>query len=186
MVNQINGNALVYEYTRGRVSSIREIRPDNSVVWHYTFEYKSNTQVSEIRYYLANKSGADSLLHRKIHFLYFPNGNLDRYIDYVNLSGQKLEWVQTVAYSNYDQGKNVDGFRLFKQFFDHVLYLPGVQFQKNNPWKVLITGHTNDYVVNDTWTYENELPVHKQSNIKQTKGNGPTGNIISNTTFSYY
>jgi hypothetical protein len=185
MLNLPNGNALFYEYKNGRVTSIREKRPNNSVVWHYTFTYDKEL-VKEIRWYIAAASGADSLLYRKVLLSYFTDGNLERYIDYRDITGQSLELVQTVEYSNYDQGKNVDDFNQLKEFFDHLLYLPGVRLQKNNAQKILIKGHVNDYEVTDSWTYQNNLPVIKQSKIKQTKGANAGKEIVASTTYSYY
>jgi hypothetical protein len=186
MVNLPNNNALVYEYNNGKVISIRVRRPDKSIVYHYTFDYNSKSLLTQIRYYLAGASGADSILFKKVLFSYYNDDNLERYEKYVDVTGQNLELAVTEKYSDYDQGKNVDGFRHYKDFFDHVLHLPDVRFQKNNPRKIVITGQQTDYEVNDTWTYQNDLPVSKQSKIRETRGANAGREINSGTTFSYY
>jgi hypothetical protein len=186
MVNLPNNNALHYTYKNGSVTSIREVRPNNSIVWHYTFAYNNNNQVKEIRWNLASKSGADSLLYRKVLLSYNGDGNLQRYIDYRDITGKSLDWIQTVEYKNYDQGKNVDDFSVLKEFHDHLLYLPGVRLQKNNPKTVLITGVQNDYEITNTWTYQNGVPVSKSAKVKQTKGSDAGNEIVVGTTYSYY
>jgi hypothetical protein len=185
MVNRIDRWALNYEYDNGKVVSIRLRKPNNSIVYHYTFDYQDN-KVSEIRYYLASVSGADSIFFKKVLFFYYDNGNLERYEKYFDNTGEHLEWSITEKYSDYDNGKNVDGFRHYKDFFDHVLYLPGVQFMKNNPRRIDITTQSTDYIFNDTWTYANGLPVSKLSRWKETRGPNAGREASGNTTFSYY
>jgi hypothetical protein len=186
MVNLPNNITLAYEYNNGRVTSIRYRRPDNTFVYRYTIGYNNKNLVNEIRYNLTTTAGADSVLFKKVLFFYYNDDNLERYEKYVDIAGQNLELVVTEKYSDYDQGKNVDGFRHYKDFFDHELHLPGVQFQKNNPRKIVITGQQTDYEVTDTWTYQNGLPVSKQSKIKETRGANAGREINSGTTFSYY
>lgn len=186
MVNLPNNITLVYEYNNGRVKAIRYRRPDNSFVYNYTIDYNNKNLVSEIRYNLTTTSGADSVLYKKVLFYYYNDGNLERYEKYVDIAGQNLVLVVTEKYSEYDQGKNVDGFRHYKDFFDHVLHLPGVSFMKNNPRKIVITGQQTDFEVIDTWTYQNGLPVSKQSKITETRGANAGRVVNSGTTFSYY
>lgn len=185
MVNRPSRDALIYEYSNGKVVSIRVRRPNNSIVYHYTIGYQDNL-VNEIRYYLANAAGGDSILFKKVLFYYYDDGNLERYEKYVDETGGNLQWSITEKYVDYDDGKNVDGFRHYKDFFDHVIHLPGVQFMKNNPRKILITSPLTDYEFNDTWTYRDGLPVSKFSRWKETRGSNAGREASGNTTFSYY
>jgi hypothetical protein len=51
-------------------------------------------------------------------------------------------------------------------FFDHLVLLPGVQLQKNNPRKETLTGNTGNYTVNYTYTYnDKDLPLFKTGGV---------------------
>src|SRR5262249_33829684 len=65
MTNAFNGNALVYNYNGKQVDFIRDIRPSGLVLWNYSFEYNNKNQLTEVRWYKMDNTGADSLLMRK-------------------------------------------------------------------------------------------------------------------------
>jgi hypothetical protein len=185
MVNAFNGNTMVYNYINGRVASIRDIRPDGIVLWNYSFEYLPNNQLKEVRWYRMTLAGADSTLLRKVTLAYHADGNLAFFDDFRNDTGQ-LEWAQKMSYSNYDQEQNVDDFSILKDFFDNLLYLPGVRLQKNNARTELINGTQNDYEFTNTFQYQNGKPTLKSVRIVQTRGN-QVGNLGDfTTTYSYY
>lgn len=187
MVNAFNGNAMMYNYINGKVTSIRDIRPDGIVLWNYSFEYSADSKLKEVRWYSMILAGADSVLLRKVTLEYHADGNLASFEDYRDATGQgQLEWMQKISYSNYDQEQNVDDFSILKDFFDNLLYLPGVRLQKNNARKELIKGTQNDYDITNTWQYQNGKPVLKMANVVQTRGNqvGDLGNFSTN--YSYY
>lgn len=185
MINSFNQNALIYTYNNGRITGIREVRTNNSAPWHYRFDYNNNNQVKEIRWHRISPNGADSIVWRKVLLSYHPDGNLSKYEDYRNLTGTQ-EWVQSVQYLSFDNGKNVDDFNILKEFDDNLLYLPGIKLQRNNPTDILITGVQNDYELTYTWTYQNGVPVTKQARLKNIRGNQVGTSIVSSTSYTYY
>ncbi|HEX2607221.1 MAG TPA: hypothetical protein VHK91_07570, partial [Flavisolibacter sp.] len=98
----------------------------------------------------------------------------------------KLTPSRTLSFSNYDKGTNVDGFYVFKTFFEDVLYLPGIRFQVNNPGLVSIDGAENDYTIRYTYTYRNSLPMERQGTMVQTSGKGKGFRMALHTRYSYY
>lgn len=184
MINTFNQNALIYTYSNGRIMNIREVRTNNTTAWHYAFTYDNN-QVKEIRWYRISPTGTDSILFRKVVLAFHSNGNLSRYDDYRDIAGT-LEWIQSVHYDTYDNGKNVDDFNLLKEVDDNLLYLPGIRLQLNNSKNIRITGVQNDYEITNSWQYQDGVPVLKQSKRKQVRGSNAGMELTSNTTYSYY
>lgn len=185
MTNIFNRDVLFYYYNGSQVKFIRNIKPNGRVVWNYSFEYNAGNQLTEVRWYRFNDAGTDSTLLRKSTLEYFADGNLSQYEDYRNTTGP-LEWSGRYEFSDYDGGTNVDDFSVLKDFFDNVLYLPGVRLQKNNPRKLFITSLVNDYDITYTWTYQNNLPVNKSSKFILLRGSGSKDPVIAGTTYSYY
>ena len=185
MINTFNLNALVYSYTNGQITRIREVRTNNTTAWNYSFSYNVDDQLKEVRWQRISNSGTDSFVYRKVLLSYNNDRNLVRYDDYRDLTG-KLEWVQTVKFSNFDSGKNVDDFNILKEFDDNLLYLPGVKLQVNNPRDILVLGPQNDYAVTYTWQYQNGLPVSKQNKTVQVRGKDAGMEAVNNTSYSYY
>lgn len=186
MTNIINNNSLEYTWSNGKVTDIRERRITGEMIWHYIFLYNSNDQVKEIRWYQMNNATGDSLLYRKVKLAYRLEGNLARYDDYRSTSGP-LEWSHTEEFSNFDDGENVDDFGILKDFFDHVLFLPNIRLQINNPRDVRFTSVQNDYDIHYDWTYNNnKLPVLKRTTFTQTRGSDAGRTISASTSYSYY
>ena len=139
-----------------------------------------------MRWYQFDETGADSVLMRKVELSYFDDGNLAAYDDYRNF-GVQVEWLQKVAFSNYDEGINTDGFGLLKDFFDNLLVLPQVRLQRNNPGASTITGLMNDYTISYVYQYDNNtLPVSKITDMQQTRGSESGARHTFTTQFTYY
>jgi hypothetical protein len=188
MTNAVNGYALVYNYKNGLVKLIRNTKPNGVVVLNYSFDYDALDQLKAVRYFETKNAGADTILHRKVTLAYYPDGNLKSYDDYrdANLS-DTLAWTLRTEYADYDNGTNVyEDFSVFKDFFDQVLYLPGIRLQKNNPHKIFITTAVNDYDITDTYTYQNNKLVFKSEKFVQLKGANVGQTTVSGTSYSYY
>jgi hypothetical protein len=185
MINSFNNNAMVYTYSNGRVTSIRDMTPDGRLLWNYSFDYSTGNQLKEVRWYRFNNAGTDSFLLRKVILEFRTDGNLAWFEDYRNTTGV-LEWEQKIEYTNYDKERNVDDFSVLKEFFDNLLYLPGVRLQKNNPGSELITSTQNTYEITNTWQYQNGRPIQKMAKVVQVRGNdvGDLGDYSTN--YSYY
>ncbi len=185
MINSFNNNALVYNYTNGKITAIRDMRPDGKLLWNYSFDYSAGGLLKEVRWYRFLSNGTDSVLLRKAILEYRTDGNLAWFDDYFSTGGP-LEWTRKIEYTNYDKEKNVDDFARLKLFDDNLLYLPGVRLQKNNPRNELITSPQNTYEITNTWQYQNGRPIQKMAKVVQVRGNdlGDLGDY--STTYSYY
>lgn len=185
MINNFNNNALVYNYTNGKITAIRDMRPDGKLLWNYSFDYSAGGLLKEVRWYRFLSNGTDSVLLRKAILEYRTDGNLAWFDDYFSTGGP-LEWTRKIEYTDYDKEKNVDDFARLKLFDDNLLYLPGVKLQKNNARGELITTPVNDYEITNTFQYEDGKPVLKRAKVVGIRGNelGDLGTY--STTFSYY
>jgi len=119
---------------------------------------------------------------------YNTDGNLfELTYHYLPINGQ-TEATFADRFEQYDSMINVDGFSLIhNDFFDHLILLPDVQLQKNNPRKETRTGDGLNYVVNYTYTYNNDnAPLIKAGELTISNGSDAGKKIQIRTTFSYY
>ena len=153
MINTINNDTLLYNYANRQVISIRHTNATTGKpLWTYDFSYDNNI-LKEIRWWNFPAAGVDSMLYRKVTLAYYPDGNLERYDDYNSFNSGAVTLTNSVKFTGYDQGINVDDFYLLKNFFDDLLFLPQVKFQKNNPAHVTMTGINNDYTIDYNYQY---------------------------------
>jgi hypothetical protein len=182
MLNKKNNARLDYFYTNGRVSSIDQVL-NGEKLWSYKMTYAQNrlAQVRWLRFPIAG----DSVVERKIELFYGTDGNLSEYKDYRPDNGNGLKLSRTFQFSQYDGATNVDDFYVFKNFFEDVIFLPGVKLQKNNPRLVRILGEQNDFEITYTYNYRDNKPILKNGIFKQTRGGG-SGETSLVTSYTYY
>jgi len=190
MINDVlvNHDTLLYTYANGRVVTIRHTNANTGAPrWRYDFSYDGNAVLKEIRWWSFPTPGADSILFRKVILQYYADGNLQQYDDYnTDNNNGPVTLTNTVNFSNYDQGINVDDFYLLKNFWDDLLFLPQVKLQKNNPGHVTMTGATNDYVIDYTYQYNaDKLPVQKDLTMTITRGANTGQQYTFTDRFSY-
>jgi hypothetical protein len=127
-------------------------------------------------------------LHRTVDFSYHPDGNL------AELSDQRhaIPGIQTAnlileSFENYDQKKNVDGFTLLHRPDEHLVLLPNVVLQKNNPGKIIRSGDGIHYEISYTYQYNSsQTPVSKNGDMLFTNGPDAGKHFESNVSFTYY
>ena len=87
----------------------------------------------------------------------------------------------------YDEGINVDGFALLHtEFFDHVVFLPGVQLQRNNPTAVTWSDDGAQYHVDYTYTYDGEnRPLIQRGDFVWLTGPEAGRRFQLTSTYSY-
>lgn len=180
--NRIDNSRLDYSYVNGKVARIAKSN-GGKISWTYPLSYQNN-QLKEVNWY--RHEAGDSVLERKVVLFYGTDENLSSYEDYWRNGSGELKRSRTFVYSNYDKGTNVDDFCLFKNFFEDVLFLPGVKLQKNNPGLVHILGDQNDYEISYSYTYKNDLPIEKTGRMKQTRGESGNKEVKLTTLYSYY
>ena len=91
-------------------------------------------------------------------------------------------------FEQYDDGINVDGFGLIhNDFFDHLVLLPEVHLQKGNPRRQTRTGDGLNFVVDYTYTYDDQSrPLSKIGALTITNGPDAGRQIQTSSVFSYY
>jgi len=187
MTNQINGDKLVYQYQNGNVSAIDQYSGITGFrLWHYEFAYDVMQKLVNVKWYVFPSNGSDSLLEKVADLKYGADGNLSEYKYSIRMDDGSMQWGSTYTFSNYDKKINVDDFGMLKQFFDHLLYLPAVKFQTNNPASSKISSTVNEFEINYQYQYQGNLPQAKTTTIRQTKGSDAGRVTTSTTQYSYY
>lgn len=187
VVNTKLNEQLTYYYTNGNVSYITLKNAPGNKQLSYTMGYNNSRQLIEVKWHLFENNTQDSLTERKVALSYDAKGNLSKIEDYRLDANNELKISRTALYADYDNGINTDDLYLLKSdFMEHLLYLPQVKFQKNNPRVVVIKSGENEFRVDYTYTYYNNLPVTKSIRMEQTAGD-EAGKVSHFTNrYSYY
>jgi len=183
----INKDQLHYVYDEtGRVTVVRYMDSAGVVFTKLKLTYDEHHLIKLTR---MQKSGTKFVIDKITTFSYQTDGNLSEVTyHYLPFEGQ-TETTFTDKFENYDNKVNVDGFSvLHNDFFDHLVLLPDVQLQKNNPQKETRSGDGINYIVNYTYTYNDKnAPLTKKGQLTITSNGSDKGDVIStSTTFSYY
>lgn len=188
LVNTKNLNQVIYTYSNGRVSLITEISGiTGKVIWKYYLDYNNQHQLTALRWLRFENNATDSIDYRKTQLSYYSDGNLATINNWRQDSSGNLVWSSRIEYRDYDNGVNVNGFALLKDFFSTLLFTPSVQLQKNNPRTEIITGSQNDY--RTTYSYQYDLkkrPLLTVANTLQTRGTSAGQGFTSTSQYSYY
>lgn len=182
----VNRDRLQYLYDNaGRAVAVNYADSAGAIYTKINFTYDGQKLVKLER---RQKRNAGFSIDKTMTFLYHPDGNLQKITKHRPTFDGQDETTQSDQFEQYDEKENTDGFSLIHdEFFDHVVLLPGVQFQKNNPQKLTHTGNGINYQITYTYSYnDRDAPL-----IKTGEGiwlNGPqTGKQFTSTSvFSYY
>ena len=134
------------------------------------------------------KSGVDFIIDKTMTMTYHPDGNLfELTYHYLPVNGM-TESVYTDRFEQYDDKINVDRLDLIhNEFFDHLIILPGIQLQKNNPGKETRTGDAENYVVDYTYSYNDRgQPLNKTGSLIFLTGSNAGQRFEINSIYSYY
>jgi len=182
----VNHDRLVYTYdNEGRVILVTYVRDNGEVFSRVHLNYAGNKLIDLSR---ERKLGADFVLDKAMSMTYHADGNLlDVTYHYFPVNGQP-ESIFTSRFENYDTNINVDGFDLIhNEFFDHLVFLPGVQLQKNNPAKETRTGDGVNYKIDFTYTFNSKNePLIKSGQFIYTNGDQAGQIFQTESVFSYY
>jgi hypothetical protein len=129
------------------------------------------------------------LIDRTMTMYYDGNGNLrDLITQQRQIDGVQTEAATFDQFEDYDGGLNVDGFSVIHDdFSDQLILLPGVQLQQSNPRHVTHLAAGTSFVVDYSYTYDDQKrPIARTGNVTITSG-GQTGlSIVISALFSYY
>lgn len=182
----VNKDRLQYSYDNaGKVGTIEYADSTGLVYTRLNLSYDGKKLIKLDR---ERKSGGGFIVDRTLTMSYYPDDNLQELsYHYLPFNGQP-EAIYADRFEQYDNKINVDGFGLLhSEFFDHLILLPGVQLQKNNPGKESRVGNAENYTVNYTYTYNDKnLPMTKKGNLILLTGNNAGQQFETNSVFSYY
>jgi len=130
------------------------------------------------------------IIDKTVALSYDADGNLFELTTHrPAIAGRQAEETTVDRYEGYDDGINVDGFGLIHDdFFDHLVLLPGVQLQKNNPARETRTGDGINYTVDYVYTYDAaHRPRVKSGDLTVTRNDPNVGrHFQTRSSFSYY
>jgi len=177
---------LEYSYDNaGRVSVVSYVKPDGSVEKKVLLSYNGEKLTKLERQLNLN---AAFVTDKTFSFLYDAQGNLTELTTHRTALMAQSESTSIDRFEQYDNKINVDGFSLIHdEFFDLLILLPGVQFQKNNPAILTHSGDGVNFKVQYTYTYNDKnVPLRKAGEL--TFLSGPNQGQVTqiSTEYSYY
>lgn len=183
----VTNDTLRYFYDNaGRVSNVNYIDLTGKIYIKVALSYDGEKLIKLERRRLL---GNDYVLNKTMTFSYYPDGNLKEFTDHRPPVNGQVEGTVIDHFEQYDDKINVDGFSLIhNDFFDHLIILPGVQFQKNNPAKEIVTGDGSaNYTVDYTYLYnDSKAPATKTGSVTFTSGSNSGQTFETKSMFSYY
>lgn len=182
----VNMDTLRYFYDNsGRATAVNYIDITGNVYIKVALSYNGQKLIKLDRFRLL---GGDFVLNKTLTFTYYNDGNLMTVTDHrPAVEGRQTESTDILRFENYDSNTNVDAFDLLHHdFFDHLVLLPGIRLQKNNPRKEILTGF-NSYTATFTYTYdEKHQPLTKIGEVLFTGGPEAGQRFQTNSSYTYY
>lgn len=168
---------LLYRYNDHKVTSV--LQYDNTGLRQtVSIKYDNRNRVIRMEW----QPTSSPPFEKFTEFEYYDNGNVSHMKTTYPASGT----TSTVTYEAYDNKMNVDGFGIYQDFFDHLIFLPAVKFQQNNPTRMKVVSGPNERTIQHDYTYQGSLPIQRNSTTQVTSGPGSGQNFTAQTTFSYY
>lgn len=168
---------LLYNYTGKLVTSVDQF--NDAGKWLVaSIQYDQQNRVSKMTWRQKSATEFDKVSE----FTYYDDGNVKQLKTTYPTTGI----TSVVDYEAYDNKRGVDGFNIFKDFMDHVILLPGVRFQYNNPVRMKIVSGPNERIIRHDYVYRDSLPIERNSHTQVTAGPSAGQAFTVHTTFSYY
>jgi hypothetical protein len=180
-----NKDRLQYIYNEaGKPDLIKYIDEAGTIFRIATLTY-ANGQLRTIEW--ERKTAIGFIRERTMAFIYQAGGNLLEITDHLHpLAGQN-EATYVSRFEQYDNKINTDGFMLIHEHNDHLLLLPGLPLQKNNPRKLIRSGDGVNYTIDYTYTYNDKnTPLTKTGDAVFTSGPNAGQRWQTNAAYSYY
>ena len=178
---------ILYTYDQNLVSVIKYINEDGIIYKRCFLVYNGSRQIIKMEWELKIENSGFAA-HRTVDFSYYADGNLSELID----QRHAIAGIQTASlirehFENYDQKKNVDGFSLLHRPDEHLVLLPNVVLQKNNPGKVIRSGDGIHYEISYSYQYNSsQVPISKKGDMLFTNGTDAGKHFESNVEYTYY
>jgi hypothetical protein len=183
----VNHDRLVYEYDdAGRVALIRYV-DSQDVTFTIVVLWYDGQQLTKVERDRRVEGGF--IIDKTMSFAYYPDGNLKDLAEHrPPITGVQDDATSVTHFEQYDTGTNVDAFDLLHDdFFDHLVFLPGVRLQKGNPRRETRTGDGDNYTVDYTYSYDGaNRPLSKSGDLTLLNGANSGQHFQTNAVFSYY
>jgi hypothetical protein len=183
----VNHDTLRYIYDNtDRVFAVHFIDQNKLLKRHVIFDY-NGAKVSQITW--DHRADNDQyMIDRTLTFTYHADGNLKDMTDQRPATPGVTEVKYTTHFDDYDDKINVDDFTLIHDgIHDHLLLLPQLHLQNNNPRKQWVTGITDEYTVIYHLTYNpDDTPAIKAGELLFTSGSLEGKKFNVSTSYSYY
>lgn len=176
-----------YTYDQTLVTLIKYIN-ENGIIYKRCFlTYNGSRQIIKMEWELKIENMGYAA-HRTVDFSYYPDGNLVELRDQRHaIAGTQTANLIVERFENYDQKKNVDGFSLLHRPDEHLVLLPNVVLQKNNPGKNIRSGDGLHYEISYTYQYNgSNTPASKKGDMLFMNGPDAGKHFESNVSFTYY
>jgi hypothetical protein len=185
--NKKHQTGLQYAYDGNRVRSILHYNErEENVDAVYHLEYHFNGLLKSLSYFSYLNTKNDSVLTRDFHFLYHDDGNLASVEEKRRGDNGGMVFSKAMMYAEYDEGRNMEGTGILRDFFDDLLYLPEITLQKNNPVVVKMATAGGKFLIRNHFQYQGEIPILKMSKMTQTGGSGMGDSFTFVTRYTYY
>jgi hypothetical protein len=174
--NSTDGTYLLYWYAGSLVNKVEQY-DNGGLALTVSITYDRLNRVTNMEWKPVTSGTAKTTT-----FDYYGNGNLHALKTFYPTTGI----TSLVTYQAYDDKKNVDGFAVFKDFFEHIVLLPAVKFQYNNATRVSMIRGINRIEIQNEYTYKDSLPTQQRATAQLTNGSGKGQTLTALTTYSYY
>lgn len=183
----INKDRLIYEYENGRPFLVKYLNEGGEVYKRSFITYNNSGQPQKIEWDLKLGNTGFALM-RTLGFTYYADENIKELKDQRHaINGVQDEALYIDRFEDYEDKLNVDGFTLLHNEHDHLLLFPRVKLQKKNPLKQIRTGTGVSYLINYTYTYNDQgKPVLKQGDFVFTSGPNAGQHFQTSASFTYY
>jgi hypothetical protein len=181
-----NPDRLQYEYDNaGRVAAVKYV--NDSGVFTVVFLTYDGPRLAELE--RSRRVTGGYIIDKTMTMKYDGAGNLRELITHrPAIDGAQTEVTTVDQFQDYDAGINVDGFSVIHdEFFDQLILLPGVQLQKTNPRHVSHSGGGMDFVVDYSYSYdEQNRPIARTGNLAIVSGDQAGKVFVISAQYSYY
>ncbi|HEX2608396.1 MAG TPA: hypothetical protein VHK91_13495 [Flavisolibacter sp.] len=184
----INKDRLEYIYSdKGQVELIKVINQQGVIYRVGSLTYDANKRLSQIEWELKIE-GLGYAAEQNLSFTYYADGNLKELRDQrLAIESRQPAALYVDHFEQYDDQVNVEGFSLLHPYDRHLVLLPGIQLQRNNPKRVSRSGDGINYEILYTYTYNaNKTPQQKSGDMVLTNGTDAGKHTPLHTTYTYY
>lgn len=175
--NSTDARYLLYRYSAQLVKSVQQF-DDSGLRLTVFISYDRFDRVIRMEWRPTSTPPDEKI----VEFEYYDNGNLKRMKSTYPGSG-----ITTIVdYEAYDNKRGVEGFGIFKDFMDHLIFLPRAKFQYNNPVRMKVVSGPNERIIRHEYVYRDSLPVERNSTTQVTAGPSAGQQFTIYTAFTYY